>query len=512
MAASFPFSLPWGHWTGAPGWPRQLMFLGILWAAILLIFRRDVGDLVQIWWTSSTYSHCLFLPLLIGWLVYQRRGALQSLSPAFWAPALLWLAGGAMLWLLGESGGLGVLRHGALIIMMQGAVGVILGPAVVWSLLFPLFYAFFMVPVGSELEPNLQLLTAKMAVEMLHFMQVPAHIEGIFITTPTGYFKVAEACSGAKFLIAMAAYGVLVCNVCFKSWLRRIVFLAGALITCLVANGVRAFGIIYVAHKSSIESAVGIDHVVYGWLFFAVVMLIVMAAAWPFFDRQPTEQAIAPPALQQMRFRSIGVMKAMAASLAIVIAPPSWSMISTHWGAASLAPPVLPEIAGWEKVSLPASVPWSPRFEGADHLAQARYADARGRVVDLAIATYGAQNEGREMIGFGQGAVDPDGPWSWSSPAPAPAYALGEEITAPGPVVRHVISFYRIGDGPLTGREMQVKLATMKARLLGRDQRATAILLSAEQKSGQNAQDAMADFLAALGNVQDLADAAARTR
>src|SRR3546814_4913828 len=94
------------------------------------------------------------------------------------------------------------------------------------------------------------------------------------MSTPTGYFEGAEACSGAKFLIAMTAYAALVSNVCFKSWPRRIVFLSGSLIIAVVANGVRAFGTIYVAHRTSVDFAVGFDHVFYGWVFFAIVITL----------------------------------------------------------------------------------------------------------------------------------------------------------------------------------------------------------------------------------------------
>ena len=99
---------------------------------------------------------------------------------------------------------------------------------------------------------------------------MPAHLEGIFITTPTGYFEVAEACAGVKFLIAMAAFGALVANVCFRSWPRRIAFMAVAMLVPILANGVRAWGTIYIAHRTgSTDFAASFDHVVYGGIFFA---------------------------------------------------------------------------------------------------------------------------------------------------------------------------------------------------------------------------------------------------
>lgn len=497
-------------------WPRQLKALAALWAAILLLFAHDGVDMARIWWTSSTYGHCLFIPPLIGWLVWQRREGLRPIPPRSWGPGLIWLGGGAFVWLLGDAAGLAVLRHGALVLMLQGAVATCLGPAVVRALLFPLFYAFFLIPVGSELEPALQLVTARIAVHLLALLGVPTHLEGVFITIPNGYFKVAEACSGAKFLIAMTAYGVLVGNVCFRSWVRRGLFLGAALLLCLLANGVRAFATIYVAWRTTVDAAVGFDHVVYGGLFFALVMAAMMALAWPFFDRRPGDPYFDAGVLAAMPVRARPLAPLFGAALMLILAGPLWSLASAHLGRADLAPPTLPTVRGWTRSHAPMRAAWAPHYAGADYRLQGRYADGQGHVVDLALISYAQQDEGRELIGFGQGATGPEGDdnrgWSWASPAWAPPGARGEEILAPGPVVRHVVSFYRVGSGALTGSAGRVKLDTLMARLLGRDQRAVAILVSAEDRPGAPADAAIRAFLAAVGDPKEVADAAVRTR
>ena len=101
----------------------------------------------------------------------------------------------------------------------------------------------------------MQTVTAEIAIVLLGLTGVPAHLEGIFITTPTGYFEVAEACAGVKFLIAMVAFGALVANVCFRSWPRRIAFLAAAIVVPILANGVRAWGTIYIAAPDRASSS-----------------------------------------------------------------------------------------------------------------------------------------------------------------------------------------------------------------------------------------------------------------
>lgn len=348
--------------------------------------------------------------------------------------------------------------------------------------------------------------------DQLDLSGVPAHMEGIFITTPTGYFEVAEACSGAKFLIAMTAYGALVCNVCFRNWPRRILFMSGALALSVLANGVRAFATILVAHLTSVDAAVGFDHVVYGWVFFAIVMVVVMAVAWPFFDRRPGDPWFDPSQLQGAvrGNRQAGGMA--GAALAMIVAAPLW--LAGTAAVADPLPPVLtmPSIAGWSRSDAAMAYPWKPRFDGADHFVMGRYRNGAGQVVDLTIATYARQEDKRELVGFGQGAADPDSEWVWSSPASAPQGGRGEQITAPGPVVRHVVSFYVVGGGAPTGSKPRVKIETMLARLLGRDQRAVAVVVSAEEGEGRPSDAAITAFLTQLGDVQLLADRSAGMR
>src|SRR3546814_5937239 len=61
------------------------------------------------------------------------------------------------------------------------------------------------------------------------------------------------------------------------SWSRRAAFMVMALVVPVLANGLRAFGTIYAAHITSVEQATGYDHIVYGWIFFGLVMAAVLA-------------------------------------------------------------------------------------------------------------------------------------------------------------------------------------------------------------------------------------------
>jgi len=473
-------------------WRRHLAVLGFASAAILILFAGDAAHMGTIWWTSSTFNHCLLILPIIAWLAWQRAPAAALLSPSTWAPGLVLVGTGAMSWMLGDAGGVSLFRHFGLVVSRL--------------MMFPLFYALFIVPAGEEFVPILQGVTAKLSTELLGLAGIPAHMEGVFITTPGGEFEVAEACSGVKFLVAMFALGVLIAHLGFRSWTRRIAFMAAAMIVPVLANGVRAFATIYVASKTSNEEAAGFDHVVYGWFFFGIIIAALMGMAWRFFDRGPNEPFVLGHDTATTSSAPWPVMLALVLTLAA--SPLAWSASASATARAVHLPPLsAPEVPGWSHVDRTSGVPWSPRFAGADNLFVQRYRDEAGREVDLAVAAYAWQAEGHELVGYGQGAVAPDSGWSWSESATPPPHGRADLIVAKG-VTREVLSFYRVG-GVTTGNDAEVKVETLKARLFGRSQAAAAILVSSEaQPGGPPPRAAIDAFRAALGSATKLAERA----
>jgi exosortase A len=491
------------------GWRAHLTALGLLATSILAIFRSDAAAMASIWWNSSTYEHCLVIVPIIGWLVWQRAPMLKDIEPRVWPPALAWIAIGGLGWLVGEAAGVSLARQLGLVMMLQGAAATLLGRGVVAGLLFPLFYALFLVPAGDGVIPPLQTITAKLCMLFLAAVHVPATIDGVFITTPAGLFKVAEACSGAKFLVAMVALGVLVANLGFRSWPRRAAFMLVCVVVPILANGLRAFGTIWVAQYRGAQAAEGFDHVVYGWFFFGAVIALVLAISWAFFDRPASAPPFDLPRAKREAAKQRATWPLVPAALvvlALATAPPVWSHI-VDVGNGSVAPTLIPPSpTGWTKIEAERS--WRPRFDGAALLMQG-YRNAAGQKVDLAVAYLPTQDYGRSLVGYGHGAVDPDGPWSWTSNQPAPSDRRAELILAPGQYPRIVVSFYDVG-GDITGSPARVKIETLRRRLLGGDQRAMALLVSADEAEGGRA--AVDRFLADLGPVQPALDRIAGAR
>ncbi len=492
-------------------WTKALTQLALVTAAILLILHNDVFDIVQIWWTSSTFNHCLLIVPILGWLVMQRKDELAKLTPAPWWPPLLYAGAGAFGWLLGDAAGVGLARHLGLLMMLQGAVSSLLGWNLTKGLLFPLFYAFFLVPFGEEFVPLLQTVTAKMCMWLLGLSGIPAHLEGIFISTPNALFRVAEACSGVKFLIAMVALGALVSNLCFKSWPRRAAFMAVCVVVPIIANGLRAFSTIYVGHHGNLQFAASMDHVIYGWVFFAVVIALVLAIGWRFFDKRADEQPIMATDLQAPLRWPVAGKLAVAGLLIMAAVPAAWSTYVSSRSSPLPKTHLLPKVPGWTVSNYDTDYYWKPHFAGENYNLLARYRNAAGQHVDFYAAIYDRQEEGRELVGYGQGVVGNDERWAWTENCAAPANARCERIAAQGKYMREILSFYRV-NGVTTGSATQVKLETLKNRLFGGRQQAVAILIASERIGTAQPRPAIDAFTKDLGNIDKVADQLAGLR
>ncbi len=486
------------HSVSKAVWRRPLLALAFAVTALLTIFGSDAADMAALWWNISTYQHCLYILPIIGWLLWLRRAEVAQVTPAGWLPGLVLVFGAALVWLGGEAGGVAIVRHVGLILMLQSCVVATLGPAVTRAILFPLFYLIFLVPFGDEFTALMQTLTARMTMTLLDVTGVPASIDGVFITTRAGWFEVAEACAGVKFLVAMVAYGALVANVCFRSPLRRTLFMAAAIIIPVLANGVRAWATIFAAEAVGVKAATGFDHIVYGWVFFALVTIAIMSAAWPFFDRRLGEDWLGG--------RVFAVWKPVTPALVlaplvigVAALPAMWDDIASTAGRSALPAAVdLLVIPGWTRVGDQPATPWTPRFDGADHRLFGRYGNAAGQRVDIGIALYGWQERGRELVAFGQGAADPASHWAWAADLPALAGGKSERLMGPGKAEREAATFWVVGGVAVQGRT-GVKLATLRARLTGSDQSAATLVVSAE---GKGAHDALVAFVGDMGDPQ----------
>ena len=251
-----------------------------LWA---LLFHAEAAAAIRVWAESTAYSHCALILPLAAFLAWDRRSALATIvlrpAPAFAAvlaiPAVL-------AWLAAERLGLMEIRQLAALALLWLLVLAVIGPAAWRAMAAPLLYLVFLVPFGAFITPALQRITLELTMLLLGIAGIPAVSDGLVIEVPHATFYVAEACAGLRFLVASVAFGALYACLIYRTPDRRAAFLAASVVIPVLANGVRAFGIVALGYLLGSAEAAAADHLIYGWVFFSTVILLLVLAGLPF--------------------------------------------------------------------------------------------------------------------------------------------------------------------------------------------------------------------------------------
>lgn len=253
---------------------RSLFWASLFAVALLFVYSETTWSMISIWSRSDTFAHgFLVLPISL-WLVWIKRDHLlvSNIRPAPWVAFLL--IPPAMLWLLAWMIDVSVVQQLALVTLLIVGVWSILGHKLTRVLAFPLFFLYFGVPMGEGLIAPMMDFTALSTVWLIKLTGIPVYREGLYFSLPSGYWSVVEACSGVRYIIASVTVGTLYAYLTYRSAKRRVLFVIVSAIVPIFANTARAFIIVMLGHWSGMTIATGADHLVYGWVFFGIVIFL----------------------------------------------------------------------------------------------------------------------------------------------------------------------------------------------------------------------------------------------
>ena len=386
------------------GLPRVAAALALCLLWLVAWYWPTTQEITGIWRNSETYAHGLVVLPIFAWLVWRARARIGDLAPRPAAWPLLIVVAGGLLWLLGEIVSVGAARHAGFVVLAVGALMTVLGTRLVRILLFPLLFLFFAVPEGDFLLPLLMNHTADFTVSALRLSGVPVYQEGLFFVVPNGRWSVVEACSGIRYLIASLMLGALYAYLNYRQLWRRALFMAVALVTPIVANWLRAYFIVLLGYLSDNAIATGVDHLIYGWVFFGIVIVIMFWLGSLWFEREPAPTVVSPAAPAEPFGRWHGAILLVLALLTALLA---W--LSPRGDAVAAVPPVeltLPApAAGWQAVPVESLSYW-PEYRGFRAEARAAYRQDDGSApVGVYVAWFAGQDEQHEMVGWGNSLV-----------------------------------------------------------------------------------------------------------
>jgi len=414
--------------------PAARVFAAFAFACLLSIgiFPDAWLSMVRVWSNSETFAHGFIALPCAAWMLWRRSDDWSPLPQRIWWPAAIALAGCGVLWLVGRLGGVASIEQFAAVAFIAATMLLLVGPTVTRALAFPLAFLFFAVPVGEFLTPLMMDYTADATVTALRWSGIPVFREGLHFSLPTGRWSVVEACSGLRYLIASLALGVLYAYLQFRTLRYRLAFVALALVVPIVANWVRAYGIVLLGHLSDMRIATGVDHLIYGWLFFGFVMALLfwIGSRWreppsSTAGREDEARAEAPndtPSEATFSFAHAAsalpprsrmlAAAALALAVAFVWRPVAAGLLDATQPVDAIAP-LRTALAPFPDAD---TFGFEPRF--ADAVAELHAARRiEGGVVQVHAFYYARQHETHEMVHSGHTVVRADDfrwPVSWS--------------------------------------------------------------------------------------------------
>lgn len=260
---------------------RTISWAAIAWFGILLIaaYLPILTKLVLQWSTDDDVSHGFFVPVVAGYIAWQRRDKLLSAEwkPAWWGIGILaWAGVQAYLGMLGAEL---FLQRTAFLLSLLGMLLILGGTALVRELLFPLLLLPFMIPlpavVYNQITFPLQLFASSVAERSLDLLNVPVLRDGNILELASQKLSVAEACSGIRSLLSLSFLS-LVYAYFFdrKVWMRWVLLVATVPIA-IIANSARVT-LTGVFSEINPALAEGFFHEAEGFVIFAVAVVILV--------------------------------------------------------------------------------------------------------------------------------------------------------------------------------------------------------------------------------------------
>jgi len=470
----------------------QWRFMAILTLAviaiILVIYQQTVLSTVAIWLRSETFTHGFFIFPISAYLIWMKRKSLAEIAPCPDYRGLLVMAGLGLGWLLADAGSVQVVAQLCLVAMIPVAVWIMLGLQVARAITFPLGFLFFAVPLGEFLIPPLMDFTANFVVTALQTTGIPVYREGTFFTIPSGQWSVVEGCSGLRYLIASFTLGTLYGYLTYRSNKRRLIFAALSLIVPIFANGMRAYMIVMIAHLSNMQLALGVDHYIYGWVFFGIVMTLLfwIGAFWredqPDLQRQENRIAVntARGTITRRGFAMAGVITILVAAL--------WPAYAAYLNNRPIKTDglmiKLPESnQGWNLQSTPLT-DWQPHYVGTNAQVMHTYRK-EDKIISVYLGYYRTQRQDAELINSQNYMIQQKNPvWSNVGEGQRTISIRGKNETIQQTLLRApnnrllIWSWNSLG-GTYTINPYLAKLLLAKAKLFGQRDDGAVIIITA---------------------------------
>jgi len=239
---------------------------------VVIMYASVLSSLTRQWWSDPNYGHGFFVPVFAGYVLWSERdrwGALPFRPNSVGLAIMLFAIGLKVLGMLGAE--LFIARM-SLLILIAGMVLFLAGGQVLRSIVFPIGYLLFMIPLPAivyyQLTFPLQLWASRWGANGLVALGIRTVRQGNLLILPNCTLNVVEACSGIRSLLSLLAAVVAYGYMAEPSTWKRTVLAVASIPIAIATNGLRLVvtGALSYYFGPAVDS--GLVHAAFGLGFF----------------------------------------------------------------------------------------------------------------------------------------------------------------------------------------------------------------------------------------------------
>lgn len=259
----------------------HLGWKGVAWFGALLIacYLPVLNRLVQQWKNDEDMGHGFFVPIVAGYIIWQRREQLAAMRPEpnYWG--LVLIVWGALQMMLGTLGAELFLARTAFLISLVGVIWFLCGTKILRMLAFPLSLLVFMIPIPTivyaQITLPLQIFASRVAETILSLVGIPVLRDGNVLELASQKLSVAEACSGIRSLLSLSFLSLVYAYFFDQKVWMRWALLFSTVPIAIAANAARV-SFTGVLSEIRTDLAQGFFHTLEGWVLFLVALAILV--------------------------------------------------------------------------------------------------------------------------------------------------------------------------------------------------------------------------------------------
>lgn len=266
-----------------------LLLFGIYYSSFTWLVTHD--------WTRSDYSYASLIPLVVLYLIWDKRDKLASIpSVGSWKGLIPLVFGLALFW-LGELGGEYFTIYLSSWFLLVGLCWIHLGWEKIKSIAFAFLMIIAMFPIPhflyNKLSVKLQLISSQLGVTIIRLYGMSAYREGNVIDVGFTKLEVIGACSGLRYLISLIVLGLLLAYFLKVRFWKRLILVLSTIPLAILSNGIR-IGLTGILYKLiGPQAAEGFFHDFSGWFIFMFSLCLLLPLMW-ILKKLPPSEATGP--------------------------------------------------------------------------------------------------------------------------------------------------------------------------------------------------------------------------